>query len=103
MEEDKHLDARHAIEEAMSELCILTVESTTESLRLHYSSSTHAQLPQVSERYVQELSLVSVFAHSLLLHYTIAFVKEHGVRALCMYSMKQFLTLDHLSSRSAIR
>jgi hypothetical protein len=49
MEEDKHLDARHAIEEAMS-------KSLLSNLNLFYSrgfsSCAYEELSQVSERFV---------------------------------------------------
>jgi hypothetical protein len=54
VEEDKHLDARHAIEEAMSGFLIDFVN--THLLMLFVSSRAYEKLSQVPERFVSSAS-----------------------------------------------
>ena len=79
MEDDKHLDARHAIEEAMSELTILVVEPTAKSkvvLQLEHSCATAPNVRKVRSRPSLDFEACLITLFSL----TVAFVKEHGVR-----------------------
>ncbi|KAG6812683.1 hypothetical protein H0H92_001312 [Tricholoma furcatifolium] len=50
MEEDKHLDGRHAVEEAMSKVSVPTSVCDAQYL---LSASSHAQLPQVQKTFYQ--------------------------------------------------
>ena len=79
MEDDKHLDARHAIEEAMSELTILVVEPTVRSKvvpQLEHSCATAPSVRKVRSRPLLDLAVCLIMLFLL----TVAFVKEHGVR-----------------------
>ena len=75
MEADKHLDARHAIEEAMSRS--LSFSFTTDLLMVFISSCAQEKLSQVSERSV--ITTISCIQSSHDAIYIQAFVKEDGV------------------------
>jgi len=79
MEEDKHLDARHAIEEAMSELfSIFFYKFWTAHLSIFGSPCAHAKLSQVPERFVRSFGFKLILAVTCI-SWT-AFIKELGVR-----------------------
>jgi len=79
MEEDKHLDGRHTIEEAMSKsfqsYCAIYVYLAN----VPDSSGAHAQLSKVSKRFVVFYSLF----FQIILGKT-AFIKEMGVCTPCL-------------------
>lgn len=86
-EEDKHLDAQHVIEEAMSKFS----PSLTYSIPIFSNSAgTHAQLSKVPEMYVD----FSTESNIILTYWFPAFIKEMGVSVDGVFSSLNIWTYD---------
>jgi len=81
MEEDKHLDGRHAIEEAMSAYLSYPVQTPTDPV---FQQLVHSCVIVPSVKKVRGLPSLSPPSLHLSTFFVEAFIKEMGVR-FCIY------------------